>query len=188
MVPMAVSFDHGPNAKGLTELEKLFVLVGGIYKKRFPCLGTPDGEDVVFVLRQPCGPRSPSLANEESWAKLTTSKPRPYECCIAKTLNGRHTYHYEPSKPEHQIEKRLQVFLNISTSIRSRMMFISGASFLLLGCLACGANSETPAASLEEQASQAIGDASETQPDEEEQLAADQGESLAASLPGVGPD
>ena len=49
MVPMAVSFDNGPNAKGLTELEKLFVLVGGIYKKRFPCLGTPDGEDVVFI-------------------------------------------------------------------------------------------------------------------------------------------
>jgi len=65
------------------------------------------------------------------------------------------------------------------------MMFISGASFLVLGCLACGANSETPAASLEEQASQAIGDASETQPDEEEQLAADQGESLEAILPVV---
>jgi len=65
------------------------------------------------------------------------------------------------------------------------MMFISGASFLLLGCLACGANSETPAASLEEQASQAIGDTSETQPNEEDQLAADQGESLEAILPVV---
>ena len=64
-------------------------------------------------------------------------------------------------------------------------MFISGASFLLLGCLACGANSETPAASLEEQASQAIGDTSETQPNEEDQLAADQGESLEAILPVV---
>ena len=44
-----MSFDHGPNAEGVTELEKLFVLVGGIYKKRFSCLGAPDGEDVVFV-------------------------------------------------------------------------------------------------------------------------------------------
>ncbi len=25
------------------------MFVGGIYKKRFSCLGAPDGEDVVFV-------------------------------------------------------------------------------------------------------------------------------------------
>jgi len=47
------------------------------------------------------------------------------------------------------------------------MMFIFGASFLVFGCLACGANSEIPAASLEHQASQVIGDGSETQPNEE---------------------
>ena len=46
---MAVSFDHGPDAKRSAEFEKLFVFVGGIYKKRFSCLGAPDGEDVVFV-------------------------------------------------------------------------------------------------------------------------------------------
>ena len=66
------------------------------------------------------------------------------------------------------------------------MMFIFGASFLVFGCLACGANSEILAASLEHQASQVIVDGSETQPNEEKELAGDRIETQLSMIDDIG--